>query len=316
MAEANQEQLLSRDELRRALGHGTRAKWLVPALISLLAIGALTAVYYFGSMLLPSSTPPKPTATPPVAKAQADTQAVADMSLDTLDALELHNAVIPDTTDSLQRYVKEMLARPVDTTSAADLPTVPLDSIPGLMNAVVTSGDIPNDSTRSFEEQISSPMGRSKEMGVYEFLGRKSPYDGQTNAGVQSVSDTLLKLAAQTSEVARKLSIQQAYIDSLNQRLATAQQSANQAGTEKAALAEKVDRLKPALDSTRTAEVKRLAKIVGLMQSAAAAQLLTQRTPDEIVEILFRVKPRTAAQIMQALPPQLASEIAARVVRR
>ncbi|NQU06114.1 MAG: hypothetical protein HQ568_08480 [Calditrichaeota bacterium] len=78
----------------------------------------------------------------------------------------------------------------------------------------------------------------------------------------------------------------------------------------------KIDRLKTAHDSLRSVEVKRLAKIIEAMKPEKAAAMLKNRKSDLITELLFKVKPRTAAKLMENLPVDKRSQVTGWVMKK
>jgi hypothetical protein len=69
-------------------------------------------------------------------------------------------------------------------------------------------------------------------------------------------------------------------------------------------------------DSLRAAEIKRLAKIVDVMKPEAAATMLRDKRDQDIKDVLFRVKPRTAAKVLENFPPDRRSQLAESIVKR
>ena len=302
---------LTDEEIARVLNR--KPKWVVPTLISLGSIGVLTLLVYFGGSFLPSGNVPTPMLTPPEPK--LPTPEFVESLTDTLDLGDLGADIETDSTDSLHLYLKHLLATPVDTSQMAELPPMLYDTVSGILSARVEPTDLVGDTTLPYLEMLISPL-RNDIMEV-----PKMPWEVQEKgvpSFAESSRDTLTAVAAPAlSEKDKKaLEVKQSQIDSLALQLGAAERALAKTSEERTNLAERIDRLKPALDSVRTAELKRFSKILETMKPAAAAQMLAQRTPSEVSEILFRVKPRTAAAIMQYLPPQLASDIAARVVRR
>jgi len=71
-----------------------------------------------------------------------------------------------------------------------------------------------------------------------------------------------------------------------------------------------------AADTARIAEIKKLAKILESMDPKAAAVMLNGRSSDELRAVLFKVKPRVAAKIVENLPAGKRDEFAEFIVHR
>ncbi|MCF7810688.1 hypothetical protein K9N50_06835 [bacterium] len=78
----------------------------------------------------------------------------------------------------------------------------------------------------------------------------------------------------------------------------------------------KIDRLKTAQDSLRAVEVRKLAKIIESMKPEKAAAMLMNRKSDQITELIFKVKPRTAAKLMDNLPVDKCSQVTGWVMKK
>lgn len=105
-------------------------------------------------------------------------------------------------------------------------------------------------------------------------------------------------------------------IDSLRGELQSALANLERLQGDSALMQRRLGRLVTAADSLQLAEVRRLANIIEAMDPASAAAMLQERSSEELTYILFRVKPRVAAKIMQNLPPGKRGQIAARIVGR
>ncbi len=66
-------------------------------------------------------------------------------------------------------------------------------------------------------------------------------------------------------------------------------------------------------DSIRAAEVRRFARIIEKMDPTEAVRLLEGRSTEELIELLFLLKQRDAAKIIEALPPDKGKEVTARI---
>jgi len=302
---------LSEEEIARVLQR--KPKWMVPALISLGSIGLIVLLVNFGGSLLPKGEAPKPMLTPPESK--IPTAEFLETISDTLDSTDLIRDIEPESADSLKHYIRQLLATPVDTTQVADLPRQYYDDEMNLIAARVDDADLVGDTTLPFLEMLISPVQNFKmetPLMPWEMEAQRTAALNQQKAA-EAAAMTAPPVSAKEQKA---LEVKQAQIDSLALQLSAAERALAKTSEERTELADRIDRLKPALDSTRAVELKRFSKMLETMKPAAAAQLLANRSSDEVSEILFKVKPKTAAAILQNLPPQLASDIAARVVRR
>jgi hypothetical protein len=75
-------------------------------------------------------------------------------------------------------------------------------------------------------------------------------------------------------------------------------------------------RIETKVDSARQSEIKKLAKIVDSMDPKSAAVMLSTRSSNEIQEVLFRVKPRIAAKILENMPGAKRGGFAEDIVRK
>jgi len=312
MSDVDREPELTEEELRKAIGR--KPKWLVPAAISIACLAAFAGFYYFGVPLMQNiSTAPTPMLAPPEPKPVAGE--LAELVSDTLDFEDLSEEAAVDSSDTLRQFISKLLATPVDTNQIADLPPTLFDTEKGLLSAKVTKADGAMDSGMHYEEMLISSF-RSTTMEVPRMPWEEAPTPpaGLTDAKADTtprIVETPLAEKERAEHERRK-----AELDSLRHQLATTEQALTKATDDRSMLVDRLDRLKSSVDSARTAELKKLAKIVGTMKPGAAAQMLAERSPDEVTDILFRVKPKTAAQILQNLPPTLTADIAARIVRR
>jgi hypothetical protein len=106
-------------------------------------------------------------------------------------------------------------------------------------------------------------------------------------------------------------------IDSLRSELAVYHEQLERVTPETtAALAGVKPEVLTAADTARVAEIKKLAKILESMDPKAAAVMLNGRSSDELRAVLFKVKPRVAAKIVENLPTGKRDEFAEFIVHR
>lgn len=287
---------------------GGRA-WLRPALIGLGCAVALAAFYFGGGALIEALRGPVKPEQPKAATSvpHGAPEGLAELTSDTIGAEE-EGIALP--SDTLALPLQEMTSAPVDTFQAEDIPGMSDAEMRTLLNTVVTGEEAQMDTSLTLEEAITAPLRPEPQQFLRGMSGGRAD-TSQSPAGVASKDTITSSLLGSTGAGPG-----QAVFDSLAAQLALREQELARITEENSRLADRMKRLGGGLDSAQTAQLKRLAKIIETMKPAAAAAMLASQTPGEVTEILFRVKPRTAAQIMENLPPTLATDIAARVVRR
>lgn len=328
MPDNEPDQELTHEEIARALGR--KPRWFAPVLISAGAIAILVVTYLFGPSLFPKG--PEPTVSlkplerldevkPAVEEAEQVSDKLGSTFLDSLDLMGISGDTLQDYgLDTLQNFIKKMLSTPVDTTQMVDIPSAPLDKIPGLLDGSLTENDLAAAavSGESIDEQLATPIRPEDRLGFQGFfLEQQAPSIPEVQApDTTSRQDTTHYPPPSSAEDLKKLADQKATIDSLLQLLSGKDQAIQSATGQISSLSTQLIKAKPAVDSAKAAQVQKFGKIVGTMQPMAAAKMLSTRTADEVVEILLQVKPKNAAAIMDALPPDLASQVAGRVVTK
>ncbi|MFH0764839.1 MAG: hypothetical protein V2A61_00305 [Calditrichota bacterium] len=105
-------------------------------------------------------------------------------------------------------------------------------------------------------------------------------------------------------------------IDSLNTQITLLNRDLEASATNTSQLEKRLQRVATASDSLRQREIKKLAKILESMTPEAAAATLRDLSTEEMSDLLFKLKPRQAAKIIQQLPPTVSGQLAAKVTRR
>ena len=107
-----------------------------------------------------------------------------------------------------------------------------------------------------------------------------------------------------------------ARIDSLSRGWNLSRIELSQADDNIRRLQGQLNRLASVSDSLHAAELKKLAKIIGSMDPLDAAIMLQDRTSDELTSILFKLKPRQAAKILEELPTDMSADVATKIIKR
>lgn len=213
---------------------------------------------------------------------------------------------IPDKEpESAQTLDEEDLTSPFsDTMKTEKLPGMSMDELYVLLNATLTDEESAELDDKTLEELLNLPFIPTPEI----------PTEGVTEDGVRTVPAEEADLMDTTAVIPDTTTILLAEIDSLVKSLDGIKQNLNRTEGEKQMLQVRLDRLKDVADSVRAAEIKKLAKILNVMDPASAAAMLQQRSQEELVEILLKIKPRKAAQIIRELPPAIGDQFAERVI--
>lgn len=230
-----------------------------------------------------------------------DTSGLAELLLDTLELAD-----IPNPLDSIELPLAQLTGSQVDTSEYVEIPGVEYLDDFSLLNASLRGDEIELDTMLEIQLGIAQPIRPSVEFPAISF-GQgdtipRSPVSVDTAAILAAFKPASHDLAHHKS-------------DSLARVVYEKEQELQLLANDNQKLSSKLTRYSPKIDSTRAANIKRLVKIIETMSPVAAAGMLSSYTSDEITEILFKVKPRKASLILQQLPPNMASEIAVRVVR-
>jgi flagellar motility protein MotE (MotC chaperone) len=284
-------------------------------------LAALAVLYLAGSFAFkklsgshePSAYEEEPTPMLFAGVEKSDTAGMTDLLTDTLEFVDLP----ADPVDTLAIPVVNLTSDVIDTAEAIPLPGDDHLSDPDLLNALVTEATV-LDTSLDFETGLLAPIRPLSEFEIPKFPWEVDRQD-RMNAEARRLDSLSAALAAQSLNpkvVEVPSAASKATIDSMAAQLAVKDNTINIIAEEKRQYEARFARLKGDIDAAREAQVKKLVKIVEAMKPSAAAELLSKSSPDEISEILFKVKPKTASKILQYIPVDIATQIAAEVVRK
>lgn len=233
----------------------------------------------------------------------SDTAALAELLFDTLD----YDDGIYDVADTVSLPISTLVNAVVDSNEYVEIPGEDYLDNHALLNGIVTGDEVELDESGEFDLMLAGSMRQ----GIEDFdftMGNKAK-----DSLKPAIIDTAAIVAAFKPQIVGDSKFE---IDSLRAVASMKEQNLQMLAANNQELSEKLVRYKPRIDSTRAVQVKRLVKIIETMSPSAAAGMLASQTTDEITEILFKVKPRKAAQILQQLPPAVAADVTVRVVRQ
>lgn len=302
--------LFSDSELDDALDK-LRPPWVIPSLIGAAAIVVVVVIWMFGGALLstsPDESQEELAALDTTTQVATDTSVAEPVEKVDQEPTEMIDSIktIPDKEpESAQTLDEEDLTSPFsDTMKTEKLPGMSMDELYVLLNATLTDEESAELDDKTLEELLNLPFIPTPEI----------PTEGVTEDGVRTVPAEEADLMDTTAVIPDTTTILLAEIDSLVKSLDGIKQNLNRTEGEKQMLQVRLDRLKDVADSVRAAEIKKLAKILNVMDPASAAAMLQQRSQEELVEILLKIKPRKAAQIIRELPPAIGDQFAERVI--
>ncbi len=308
------------DEITASLGF-QKPRWVVPASIGGGAILVIIAVWFISGILF-KSTPELPDSLAVVESDVEDTTEVVnadESSTDTSDTLG----------DSESQVVSEKMETP-ELASRADgekTDTVgvietfpPEDKIESMPLAWMTEDDFFMLLNAQVSKRESAVLQDEKKFQEMLF----TPMDGYTPAQAQAQAQKLRLPIFQPAESEKpdtvKIEVDTMIyivaIDSLEMELAMLRLDLAGNRDSTAILQRTLNSFTGERDSIQQAEIKRLAKIINVMEPAYAANMLRTRSNDEVTEILFRLKPRNAAKVLQQMPLAKRREIAMRVMKQ
>jgi len=237
--------------------------------------------------LTPAPKGAEPAAVPP-AKIAPETVAPIDTA-----AIQAETAVVGAADTSVGDDFYKML-----NTDVSDQDAAISDSLFGAQLGGLDTGQV---SDSMFENMLYTPLAGLQELPPSL---RGLSWDTTAAGGMQrqpySIMDT-------TRYNAR--------FDSLQRELDTLKKYLVKTPAESLAAVRGARKALGAMDSTRLGELKKLAKIVESMEPSAAAAMLNDKSSDEAALILFRVKPRVAAKVLEKMPAAKRSELATKVMR-
>ena len=182
-----------------------------------------------------------------------------------------------------------------------------IDEFYMLLNAEISEEETKLLSDSAFTMMLFSSLEASPYIPVPRRLEKEKPIQygvvQPTEQPVQMV-DTTMYTALYT-----------ALVDSLKRELYQTRSKVDEMQTQNRRMQRKIDRNAKVSDSLYAAELKRLAKIIESMNPIDAAKMLSDKSSEDLSMVLFKVKPRQAAKILEAFPPKISAEVAAEILR-
>ncbi|MBM3326359.1 MAG: hypothetical protein FJY65_05195 [Calditrichaeota bacterium] len=287
-------------ELNRVLGKSKSKTYVLSA--AGIAVASLMTWWFIGKSKPPET---KPAVTTLILQPSEHTE---DSSRTPFPEIETRATLPESAFDSLD-ITDTLLQLPSDSLGGLELPDGRSTAeLLALVKTEVKAEEAAKVAGLTTDELIMAPLDTTLWPSFYR--------TGLTSADARLAMMNIDSQAIGRKYVSQVMDSASRRLDSLSQRLTEAQTAMATLSTDNLQLTERLSRLKGALDSTRTSEIKRLTKIIESMRPTQAAAMLRNRSTDDLTEILFKLKPRTAAAILQAMPESQAAEIAARVVRR
>lgn len=287
------EEGLSDEELKAAFG-GKWQRLVIPAAISGLTLILILIVWFLGGKL--KSTAPEEV----IDSARIDSAGMIAAVRDVQPADALVQFIGPEPPGEKEAVTD--LGAAIDSTEMdqmLDLP--PEDEFLMLLNAAVSDEETEALNDTAFYNLLFTPL-----IPVEEPPGRGRRIYPRGREPVPEGEEAWL---ADTSVYFAK-------IDSLNQVLAETMELLSKSEGSNEMLREEIDRLAGVTDTLRMLEVRKLAKIVESMKPASAANMLKDKRNSDITEVLFKLKPRTAAKVLENLPQPKRSQIVSSIMKK
>jgi len=295
---------LTQEDLAKVFGR--KKRYAKPIAFGLIGVGGIAVLLFVGKSFL-TRNPQETTEKSPIEEISLINRDTTGLSGLLFDTLELAEDGIYDLNDSVELPIRQLTGTQVDSSEYVEIPGTDYLDNSELLNGLVSGEEILLDSSLEFDLAIAASMRPGQDFSSFGIATTS------TDTFRQQPIDTAAIIAALKPQL---IGTSQAQIDSLKAVAETKEQTLQLLAANNQELSTKLVRYKPKIDSTRAVQVKRLVKIIETMSPSAAANMLSTQTTDEITEILFRVKPRKAAQIIQQLPPGMAADITVRVVRQ
>ena len=312
---AEEEPELTQEEVEAALGKRPPG-WLILA-----GIAGITAILVVGFLLIGNIIKKKPS---DVTREAAVKEELIDTSVserpaaediaaedEVVDIVDIEEGEItevepsPISPDDVVDITRREMAVAVDSTrmdTILDLP--PEDVFHQLLNAQISSEETDAFDVTDYDQFLLTPVEPVIEAEPIPM--RPYPVVPDTLA---ELIRALEALPVDTARIFIRIDSLKQELDILSSRLAASEELTDEVLRELEAAAIRTD-------SLRAVEIKRLAKIVDVMKPEYAATMLKDKRDRDIKDVLFRVKPRTAAKVLENFPPARRSQLAGSIVKR
>ncbi|MBC8465728.1 hypothetical protein H8D57_01765 [bacterium] len=188
-------------------------------------------------------------------------------------------------------------------------------------SAIDALANLSIDSTgEKIKDILYSPLAPSKEwegiadIPLYRWYKSRELKPEPDSVMAAKIDTTVLRASIDSLFEARYLEI----IDSLKSDLFSFQKDIARVDVDNRKFKDQLKKqiTKQELDSLRALNLKKLARIIEKMNPDDAAFILNNKSSKEVVDVLFAIKPRSAAKILGALSPELGSEVTMLILRK
>jgi len=312
---------LTTEELEAALGKKL-PRWVVPAGIVAFTVLLVFIVWSIGSKMkekppgekaITAATETVVDAIPMEDRHIAETaidKAMIESMVDMTIGGEVSQSVEtaeqpPKRSDEVVEITAEDLTATTDSVLLDTVLELPSEGLfHQLLNAEITREEMDAFDVTAYGEFLLTPMVTEEEARRRAMF----PYPAELDTMPDSLRALLFSMIDTVRIFSRMDSLTQD-MDELRTRLGRSEDITEQLSAE-------LERAKIRTDSLRAVEIKRLAKIVDVMKPAYAATMLKDKKDQDIKDVLFRLKPRTAAKVLENFPPARRSQLATSIVRK
>ncbi|NQT34112.1 hypothetical protein HQ587_02895 [bacterium] len=308
----DEDEELSQEEIDAAIGKLQR-RWFIPAAITGITAVLVLMVWFAGSRMRERTHIEEPSAE--IIQPTMDTTAAESLTALHPEASGIAQIVgtglpagIPVIGEGEpQSSADEMFVAETVDSAAVEEPILPPldDEFFRLLNAVVSYDDAEPLDDSTFTNFLMTPLARIP--GALGIPG--VPFIGDSMTVADMTADALAAQAELSSRIVSRL-------DSLSLSLLDVRTRLNRSEDRNIRLLERLERMTVVTDSLKEIEIKKLAKIVDVMKPEFAATMLKDKGNKDIKKILFKLKPRTAAKVLENFPPTKRAQIAAAIIKK
>ena len=310
-SEPVEDEELTQEEIDAALGKIQR-RWFIPAAITGITAVLVLMVWFAGSKMRERTQIEEPSAEiiqPTIDTTAAESPtALQELSIAQMIGTDLPVGGMPVITEEEpQSSADEIYTAETVDSAAVEEPILPPvdDEFFRLLNAVVGRDDAEPLDDSTFNEFLMTPLARIP--GALGIPG--VPFIGDSMMVADMTAEALAAQAELSARIVTRL-------DSLWLSLLDVRTRLNRSEDRNIQLLERLERMTVVTDSLKEIEIKKLAKIVDVMKPEYAATMLKDKGNKDIKRILFKLKPRTAAKVLENFPPTKRAQIAAAIIKK
>ncbi len=304
-SEPVEDEELTQEEIDAAIG-GFQRRWFIPAAITGITVVLALLVWFAGSKIRERTQIEEPSAE--VVQPTIDTTAAESLTaLQELSIAQIVGTGLPvGGMPVIGEGLLQSSADEMDTAAVEELILPPVDDeFFRLLNAVVSYDDAEPLDDSTFIDFLMTPLVRIP--GALGIPG--VPFVGDSMAVADMTAEALAAQAELSARIVTRL-------DSLWLSLLDVRTRLNRSEDRNIQLLERLERMTIVTDSLKEIEIKKLAKIVDVMKPEYAATMLKDKGDNDIKRILFKLKPRTAAKVLENFPPTKRAQIAAAIIKK